>query len=52
MYEGDMILTPEQRMAADLGMDVDNLLGRGSTIGRQWPCDVTSVITSCYQALT
>ena len=37
VYEGDMILTPEQRIAADLGMDVDNPLGRGSTVGRQWP---------------
>jgi len=26
-----MILTDEQRMAAELGMDVDNPFGRGST---------------------
>ena len=44
MYEGDMILTPEQRMAADLGMDVDNPLGRGSTIGRQWPSGVVPYV--------
>ena len=37
LYEGDMILTPDQRMAAELGLDVDNPLGRGATIGRQWP---------------
>ena len=27
LYEGDMILTPDQRMAAELGLDVDNPLG-------------------------
>ena len=37
LYEGDMILTPDQRMAAELGLDVDNPLGRGATINRQWP---------------
>ena len=37
LYEGDMILTPDQRMAAELGLDVDNPLGRGAIINRQWP---------------
>lgn len=32
-----MILTAEQRMAAEMGLDVDNPLGRGSTKHRQWP---------------
>ncbi|KAJ7393131.1 hypothetical protein OS493_008431 [Desmophyllum pertusum] len=36
-YEGDMILTAAQRMAAEMGLDVDNPLGRGSTKNRQWP---------------
>lgn len=26
LYEGDMILTADQRMAVELGMDVDNAL--------------------------
>lgn len=37
LFEGDMILTTEQRMAAEMGLDVDNPFGRGSTEGRQWP---------------
>ncbi|KAK3713996.1 hypothetical protein QZH41_018775 [Actinostola sp. cb2023] len=37
IFEGDMILTPEQIMAAMNGLDVDDPMGRGSTIGRQWP---------------
>lgn len=37
LYEGDMMLTPEQRMAADLGLDVDKPFGRGANRGRQWP---------------
>ena len=32
-----MILDPDQRMAIELGLDVDNPFGRGSTINRQWP---------------
>lgn len=44
VYGGDMILTPEQRMAADLAMDVDNPLGRGSTIGRQRPSGVVPYV--------
>ena len=32
-----MILTDDQRMAAEMGLDVDDPLGRGSTINRQWP---------------
>ena len=32
-----MILTADQRMAAEQGMDVDNPFGRGSTKDRQWP---------------
>jgi len=37
LYEGDMILTTDQRMAAEMGLDVDDPLGRGSTKNRQWP---------------
>ena len=37
LFEGDMILTAEQRMAAEMGLDVDNPLGRGSIKNRQWP---------------
>ncbi|XP_078355441.1 uncharacterized protein LOC144640094 [Oculina patagonica] len=37
LYEGDMLLTAEQRMAADMGLDVDNPFGRGATKDRQWP---------------
>ena len=31
-----MILTPDQRMAAELGLDVAPV-GRAATKGRQWP---------------
>ena len=31
LYEGDMILTPEQRMAAEMGLDVDNPMGKAAT---------------------
>ena len=37
LYEGDMILTPDQRMAAEMGLDVDNPLGRGLSENRKWP---------------
>ena len=37
LYEGDMILTPEQRMAAEMGLDVDNPMGKAATKNRQWP---------------
>ncbi|KAL9973967.1 hypothetical protein ACROYT_G020494 [Oculina patagonica] len=37
LFEGDMLLTAEQRMAAEMGLDVDNPFGRGSTKDRQWP---------------
>ena len=37
LYEGDRILTADQRMAANLGLDIDNPFGRGATKGRQWP---------------
>ena len=44
LYEGDMILTADQRMAAEMGMDVDNPLGRGATKGRQWPGGVMAYV--------
>lgn len=37
LFEGDMILTPEQRMAAEKGLDVDNLSGRASIKSKLWP---------------
>ncbi|KAK3713995.1 hypothetical protein QZH41_018773, partial [Actinostola sp. cb2023] len=40
VFEGDMILTPEQRMAAMNGLDVDAPMGRGAAIGKQWPSGV------------
>jgi len=39
-----MILTDEQRMAAEMGLDVDNPLGRGSTKNRQWPGGVMAYV--------
>jgi len=36
LFEGDMILTPDQRMAAELGLDVAPI-GRAAIKGRQWP---------------
>lgn len=44
LYEGDMILTAEQKMAAELGLDVDNPLGRGSAKNRQWPGGVMAYV--------
>ena len=44
LYEGDMILTDEQRMAAEMGWDVDDPLGRGSTKNRQWPGGVMAYV--------
>ena len=32
-----MILTAEQRMAAEMRLDVDNPLGRGSIKNKKWP---------------
>ena len=32
-----MVLTWDQRMAAELGLDVDNPFGRAASKGRQWP---------------
>ena len=37
LFEGDMILTPEQRRAALQGGDVDRLLERGSVVNKRWP---------------
>jgi len=39
LFEGDMVLTPDQRMAAELGLDVAPV-GRAATKGRQWPSGV------------
>jgi len=37
VFEGDMILTPEQRYKAEHGMDVDSDRKRGSSRFRLWP---------------
>ncbi|XP_078371488.1 blastula protease 10-like [Oculina patagonica] len=37
LFEGDMILTPEQRLEAEMGLDVDSSLKRGSVRNRLWP---------------
>ena len=44
LYEGDMILTPEQRMAAEMGLDVDNPMGKAATKGRQWPGGIMAYV--------
>ena len=44
LYEGDMILTPEQRMAAEMGLDVDNPMGKAATKNRQWPGGVMAYV--------
>lgn len=36
LFEGDMILEPGQRLAAEFGLDLDGL-NRGSVRNRQWP---------------
>lgn len=37
VFEGDMILTPEQRAAAMNGGNVDAPIGRGSIKNKRWP---------------
>lgn len=37
LFEGDVILNEEQKMAVALGLDIDNPFGRGANRGRQWP---------------
>ncbi len=37
LFDGDIKLTGEQRLALALGLDVDNPFGRASHRGRQWP---------------
>jgi len=44
LYEGDMMFTADQRMAAELGLDVDDPLGRGATKNRQWPGGVMAYV--------
>ena len=44
LYEGDMILTTDQRVAAEMGLDVDNPTGRGATKNRQWPGGVMAYV--------
>lgn len=39
LFEGDMILEPKQRLAAEFGFDVDGE-SRGSSTGRHWPIGV------------
>jgi len=39
-----MILTDEQRIAAEMGLDVDDPRGRGSTKNRQWPGGVMAYV--------
>lgn len=35
-YEGDMILIVDQCMVVEMGLDVDDLMGRGLIKNRQW----------------
>ncbi|KAJ7393135.1 hypothetical protein OS493_008436 [Desmophyllum pertusum] len=44
LFEGDMILTADQRMAAAMGLDIDNPFGRSSTKNRQWPGGVVAYV--------
>ncbi|XP_073253783.1 zinc metalloproteinase nas-15-like [Porites lutea] len=44
LYEGDMILTPEQRMAAEMGLDVDNPMGKAAIKNKQWPGGVMAYV--------
>lgn len=37
VFEGDMILTAEQKAAAISGGDVDASIGRGSIRNKRWP---------------
>ena len=37
MFEGDIILTPAQRFAVDMGLDVDGGARGSSTYYRRWP---------------
>ncbi|KAL9973958.1 hypothetical protein ACROYT_G020483 [Oculina patagonica] len=44
LFDGDIKLTGEQRLALALGLDVDNPFGRASHRGRQWPGGVMCVV--------
>lgn len=37
LFQGDMILSPEERMSAELGLDASFSLSRGSINKRLWP---------------
>ena len=37
LFEGDMILTGAQRMAAEMGLDIDNPTGRAGIKSGRWP---------------
>ena len=45
LFEGDMILEPDQRLAAEFGFDVDGQ-ARGSTKRRHWPNGVVPYTVS------
>ena len=36
LFEGDIMLTPYQRFAVDMGLDVDGADSHGSSTYRQW----------------
>lgn len=36
LFEGDVILNAEQRMAVEMGLDIDNPFGRGAERGKEW----------------
>ncbi|XP_068719278.1 zinc metalloproteinase nas-15-like [Montipora capricornis] len=44
LYEGDMILTAQQRMAAELGLDMDAPFGRASIKNKRWPKGVMAYV--------
>lgn len=37
LFEGDVILNADQRMAIEMGLNIDNPFGRGAQKGKEWP---------------
>ena len=43
-FEGDMVLEPVQRIAAEFGLNIDVAEARGSTKSRFWPNGIVPYI--------
>ena len=37
LFEGDVVLNAEQRMAIEMGLNIDDPFGRAAQKGKEWP---------------